>query len=92
MNRIMLDQDIHSVSEFRANTTRFIQQVKSTRRPLVLTQHGKSSAILLDVEEYENLLDRIELSEDIRSARQELKNGMGIPSGEARRLLMGKFK
>ena len=59
MHRIHLDQDIQSVSEFRAHTTSYINQVKETKRPLVLTQHGKSSAVLLDVVEYEKLIEKM---------------------------------
>ena len=52
MNRIQLDQDIRSLSEFRANVATFIQQVHKTNRPLVITSHGRSTAVLLNVSEY----------------------------------------
>jgi len=78
MSHIQLDQDIRSLSDFRANAASFIEQVKSERRPLVITQHGKSSAVLIDVEDYQKLLDKIQLLEELSAARKELNNGEGI--------------
>ena len=42
-------QDIKPLSEFRANVATFVEHVQATKRPLVLTQHGRSAAILLAV-------------------------------------------
>ena len=56
MERINLEEDIRPLSEFRAHTASFVDHVKRTGRPLVLTQHGKSAAVLLDVREYQRLL------------------------------------
>ena len=71
-------QDVQPLSAFRANTAGFLDQVRLTKRPLVLTQHGKSAAVVLDVEEYESLVDEVELIRDIRQARSELARGEGI--------------
>jgi prevent-host-death family protein len=78
MSHIQLDQDIRSLSDFRANAASFIEQVKSERRPLVITQHGKSSAVLIDVEDYQKMLDKIQLLEELTTARKELNNGEGV--------------
>lgn len=82
MSHIQLDKDIRSLSEFRANASAFIERVKSEHRPLVLTQHGKSSAVLIDVEDYQKLLDKVQLLQEISSARKELDEGKGIDNDE----------
>lgn len=58
------------------------EQVRSTRRPLILTQHGRSAAVLMGVADYEALVDESELLRDIRQAEQELAEGKGIPHEE----------
>lgn len=78
MSQIQLDQDIRSLSDFRANAASYLERVKTKRRPLVLTQHGKSSAVIIDVEDYQKLLDKIQLLEELSTARKELDNGEGI--------------
>ncbi len=91
MSQIQLDQDIRSLSDFRANAASYIERVKSKRRPLVLTQHGKSSAVLIDVEDYQNLLDKIQLLEEITTARKELENGEGVSHEEFFSELRAKY-
>ncbi len=75
-------QDVQPLSAFRANAAGFLDQVRATKRPLVLTQHGKSAAVVLDVDEYEALVDEIEVIRDIRQAKAELARGEGIPHEE----------
>jgi prevent-host-death family protein len=58
VSRSAFQDDIHSLSEFRANASGFISQVHTTKRPLVITQNGKSAAVLLDVDEYEKIIDK----------------------------------
>jgi prevent-host-death family protein len=74
MRRIELDKDVKPISEFRANAMSLLAQVNETKRPLVITQHGKSSAVLMDVKEYEALLDKIELLTDVANAEEDIKH------------------
>lgn len=85
-------RDIRPVSEFRANAAAFVQQVRETRRPLILTQHGKSAAVLLDVEEYEALLERAELLEDIVVAEGQIDRGEVIDHADVMAELLSRIK
>jgi prevent-host-death family protein len=78
MHKIQLDQDIQPLSEFRSKVAFYFEKVKKTKRPLIITQNGKSTAILLDVSEYQSLIDKLEVIEDIKSAEEQLSKGMGI--------------
>ncbi len=71
MSRLNIEEDIRPLSEFRANTAALVKQVKNTGRPLVLTQHGKSTVVLLDVSHYESLLSSIESYEGSRGGFSE---------------------
>ncbi len=84
MHPIRFSRDIRSLTEFRANAAAFIQQVRQSRRPLVLTQHGRSAAVLLDVEEYERLVERAELLDDVAEAEQQLQRGEGMEHQQAK--------
>ena len=57
MSTLKPSRDIQPVTEFRANAAQFIEQVQATGEPVILTQHGRSAAVLLDVESYEGMLD-----------------------------------
>ena len=91
MQRVNLDQDVKPISEFRANAASLVQQVQRTKRPLVITQQGRSAAVLLDVVEYEKLLERLELLQDIHTAETEIESGRAISHAAARRQALGRF-
>jgi len=84
MQRIRIDQDIRSMSEFRTGIASFLKQVHLTKRPLVITQHGKGAAVLLDVGEYEEMQEKLELLKDIQTSLGQLENGEGVPHNTAK--------
>ena len=90
MKRIMFTNDIHPLSEFRSNASGFIAQVHNTKRPLVITQNGKSAAVLLDVNEYDKLVDKIELIQDIELVLNQINEGKGISHSEAHQRLKSR--
>ena len=92
MQRIQLDEDVRSLSEFRANVASFIEKVQKTKRPLVITQRGKSAAIMLDVSEYESLVERLDLLTDIQMGESQVNKGDGLSHEAAKKVVLGKIK
>ena len=88
MQRIKIDQDIRSMSEFRTGIASFLKQVHDTKRPLIITQHGKGAAVLLDVGEYEAMREKIELLQDIQTSISQLENGMGTAHNDAKKIII----
>ena len=84
MPRTRLDEDVRPLSEFRANAADFVERIRKTRRPLVLTQRGHSAAVLLDVSEYEQLLDEVETLRDIQLAEKQISRGRGLSHSKAK--------
>ncbi|MEA3362802.1 MAG: type II toxin-antitoxin system Phd/YefM family antitoxin [Thermodesulfobacteriota bacterium] len=89
-SRLRIDQDICSMSEFRTGIASFLKQVHDTKRPLVITQHGKSAAVLLDASEYEAMQEKLELLTDIQTSIGQIENGEGIPHDDAKGLILGR--
>jgi prevent-host-death family protein len=83
--------DIKPVSDFRANAAGMIEQVKSSGRPLVLTQRGESTAVLLDVAVYAELIEELELLSDVRTAMKQIDDGLGLSNRAAKAELMKRF-
>lgn len=86
-----LSRDIQPLSEFRAHTAKFLRQVQETGRPLVLTQHGRGAAVLLDIAAYERLVERSELAEDIRTAEAQLERGEGVDHAAAKKAVLKRL-
>ncbi|AFZ58388.1 type II toxin-antitoxin system Phd/YefM family antitoxin [Anabaena sp. PCC 7938] len=77
---INLTKDIHSLTEFKRNTTEFLQQIKKTKHPLVLTVNGKAELVVQDAESYQELLDAAELVETLKGIKlglEQMQQGEG---------------
>ena len=80
---IDLSKDIHSLTDFKRNTTEFVKQMKDTGHPLVLTVNGKAELVVLDTVSYQKLLediDRAEATEGIRRGLEDVKHNRTKPA------------
>jgi prevent-host-death family protein len=64
--RLCPSRDVRPVTEFRAHASAFLQQIRETKRAVILTQHGRSAGVLLDVQVYEDLLGELALLRENR--------------------------
>ena len=92
MRKLIIDQDIRPMSEFRSNVSSFVKQVHDTKRPLVITQHGKGVGVLLDVGEFEAMQEKIELLEDIHVSISQLESGNGVSHQDARQQVLKRLE
>jgi prevent-host-death family protein len=83
MQRLKINEDIKPLSEIRTGIANFIKQVRDTKRPLIITQHGKSVAVLVDAHEYEAMLERCELITDVQVSLNQIENGEGLGHEDA---------
>jgi antitoxin YefM len=79
MAQLRPSTDVLPVTEFRANTSSMLTRLHATKRPLVLTQHGRSTAVVMDVSVYEDMLDQIAILRDIRTGEEQLARGEVTP-------------
>jgi prevent-host-death family protein len=69
-----ISRDIHSLSSFKRNTVEFIEQMKQTGKPVVLTVNGKAELVVQDAQSYQKLLDTLEKLEAVAGIRQGLED------------------
>jgi len=91
MKRFKVNDDIRPMSEFRTGIASFLKQVHDTKRPLIITQHGKGVAVLLDVNEYEAMQERMELLQDIQTSINQVEAGHGIKHNDARAAVLKRI-
>jgi PHD/YefM family antitoxin component YafN of YafNO toxin-antitoxin module len=70
----MLDigKDIHSLSDFKRNTVEFVDQMRGSGHPLVLTINGKAELVVQHASAYQALLDRMERLEALEGIKRGL--------------------
>ena len=70
----MLDisKDIHSLSDFKRNTSEFLDQMRGSGHPVVLTINGKAEIVVQDAASYQKLLDRMDQLEALEGIKRGL--------------------
>lgn len=81
---ISISKDIEPLSAFRKKSADFIERLKKDKKPIILTQHGKSAAVLMDVTEYERFSKKLDLLEDLLEAKQQVQQGDTYKMEEAK--------
>lgn len=75
-----LTEDILSLSDFKRRSAALLAQMKTTKRPLVLTVNGKAELVVQDAASYqrmEALARRIEAIEGIEEGLASMRAGQG---------------
>jgi prevent-host-death family protein len=77
--RLKPTEDVRLITDFRNRAAEILAQVKATKRPVVITQKGKSAAVLLDAELYERQQNLLELLQKIAKGIKAAEEGKLIP-------------
>ena len=92
MQRLKIDQDIRPLSEVRTGIANFIKQVHDTKRPVIITQHGKGVAVLLDAHEYEAMQEKLEFLTDVQISLNQIESGQGTNHEDAKEKVLNRVQ
>ncbi|MDL2267233.1 type II toxin-antitoxin system Phd/YefM family antitoxin [Desulfovibrio sp. OttesenSCG-928-G15] len=70
------------MSYVKANSGKVLEQV-NTSGPMVITQNGEASAVLMGVHDYERLTEGIALLKILSMSEKSIREGKGVPIAEA---------
>lgn len=81
-------ENIYSLTDFKRNAKEFLDKLKKTRSPLILTVNGKAEVIVQEASAFQEMLDRLQkaeaevrqfklevLQKDLQIAAEQLQNG-----------------
>ena len=92
---IDLAKGIDSLTNFKRNTSAFLDQLQESGRPVVLTINGKAKLVVQDASSYQQLLeaiDRLEAIEGIKRGLAEMKRHKGKPLAQADKEIRRKYR
>lgn len=75
------------MSALSQQTQRLVEQVQTTKRPLVITKRGQLAAVLVDAAEYEQQQRRLALMERIARGKLDVVEGRTYTQEEVESLL-----
>lgn len=65
-------ENIHSLTDFKRNSSNYVEQVRRSKSPLVLTVNGEAAVIVQDALTFQQMLDRLkEVEEELRLMKIE---------------------
>ena len=83
----MIDlREIKSVTDFQKNIKSYVQQLKGSPTPMVLTVNGKAELVVQSAESYQDLLNEVEHARFVTAVNRgihEMEAGLGRDAGEA---------
>jgi prevent-host-death family protein len=77
-------QDVVTVAMMKANPAKVIHQVKEANRPVLLTSHGKSVAIVQSIADYESQAEEMAFMRAVVEGLGDVKKGRTLGMAEAR--------
>jgi len=72
------------VTTLKRQATRILSDLHSTHDPVLITEHGKPSAYLVDVDSFELLQERIKILEGIARGEKAIRDGRTLTHGQAK--------
>ena len=87
-------KNIHSLTEFKRNTAAFLDELRNSGLPLVLTINGKAALVVQEAGAYQKLIeavDQIEAIVGIKEGLASMDRGEGRPAEEVLADLRTKF-
>jgi antitoxin YefM len=75
MKQINIANDIIPVAKFKVQVSKCLKNIKSTGRPMVITQNGKPAGVLLSPDDYDELVYQKSLIESINRGLSDVNSG-----------------
>lgn len=86
-----LSQDIKPISYVKANSGKVLEHV-NTAGPMIITQNGEASAVLMGVNDYEQLQESLALLKILALGKKSVEEGQCSPADEVFARLRGRRK
>lgn len=86
--------DIRPLSEFQRNAKSFMQRLRRTRQPEVLTVNGKAAVVVQDAAAYSAMIEELERAyvvEAVRVGLEQSEAGKTIPWEQVAREMRAKY-
>ena len=75
---------IELVTTLKRQATKILSELHETKEPVLITEHGKPSAYLVDFEDFEQLQSRMQILEGIARGEVAVLEGRAMSHTEAK--------
>ncbi|MGD1467478.1 type II toxin-antitoxin system Phd/YefM family antitoxin [Vibrio harveyi] len=75
---------VELVTSLKRQATKILADLHDTKEPVLITEHGKPSAYLVDVDDYEFMQNRLAILEGIARGERALADSKVVSHDEAK--------
>lgn len=75
------------VTTLKRQATKILAELRESKEPILITEHGQPSAYLLDVSDYEYMVRRMEILEGIARGEQDIRENRTMTNADAKEKL-----
>lgn len=72
------------VTTLKRQATKLLKELKEEKEPILITEHGKPSAYLVDVEHFEQIQKKLSLLEGLARGEKAILEDRVVPHSEAK--------
>lgn len=78
---------VELVTTLKRQATRLLKEVREGQEPILITEHGRPSAYLIDVESFEKEKEKLKLFEGLARGEEAIRRGRTLNQKEAKERL-----
>jgi len=75
MRPINISQNIISLSDFKNKASKMLHEIRSSHRPLVITQNGKAAGVLISPSDFDYLTEQARFVDAVQRGLADVQNG-----------------
>jgi prevent-host-death family protein len=72
---INISKNIVSLSDFKNKASKMLDEIRSSHRPLVITQNGKAAAVLISPSDFDLLMEQTRFVDAVQRGLTDVQNG-----------------
>lgn len=72
------------VTTLKRQATKILADLRQSKEPVLITEHGQPSAYLIDVDDYEMLQNRLKILEGIARGESAIRDGRVLSNSKAK--------
>jgi len=78
---------IELVTTLKRQATKILADLRKSKEPILITEHGQPSAYLVDVEDFELMQARMKLLEGLSRGERAIQEGRTLTQKEAKKAM-----
>lgn len=89
-----ISKDVRSLTDFKRETPKFLDELKGNGRAVVLTVNGEAELAVMSASTFQHVLEALDTLDSLRCIREGLeqaRRGEGMPAAEFFTSLRGKL-